>query len=142
MRKGLPGILMMAVTATIIFLAGCSNKDDRTTLRIYYTFSPQVSQYIAGVCKEFEANHPGLKVKAEPVSGNYYTKLQTMMAGGVAPDVIFMQNKSLADYRDRGVLLNLSPYIKDKYDLCDICKLGFEEGGIKEGEVYGIPVTG
>jgi len=31
---------------------------------------------------------------------------------------------------------------KDKYDLGDICRLGFEEGGVKEGEVYGIPVTG
>ncbi|MDD3926094.1 MAG: sugar ABC transporter substrate-binding protein [bacterium] len=112
-------------------------------ITIYYTFSPQVSPYIAGVCKEFEVAHPGIKVKAEPVSGDYYTKLQTMMAGGMTPDVIYMQNKSLADYRDRGVLLNLSPYIeKDKYALEDICKLGFEEGGINEGAVYGIPLTG
>ncbi|MDD3927770.1 MAG: sugar ABC transporter substrate-binding protein, partial [bacterium] len=141
--KVLFGILLPAVAASIIFLAGCNGKDNGNTLRIYYTFSPQVSQYIAGVCKEFESAHPGLKVKAEPVSGSYYTKLQTMMAGGTAPDVIFMQNKSLADYRDRGVLLNLSPYIeKDGYDLGDICRLGFEEGGIKTGEVYGIPVTG
>jgi multiple sugar transport system substrate-binding protein len=142
--KGLSGIILSAaVVVAVLLIAGCNSKEDGVTLKLYYTLSPQVSRYIAGVCKEFEADHPGIKIKAEPISGNYYTKLQTMMAGGVAPDVIYMQNKSLADYRDRGVLLNLSPYIeKDSYDLEDICKLGFEEGGIKEGAVYGIPVTG
>jgi multiple sugar transport system substrate-binding protein len=143
-RKGLSRILLSAVAvAALLLVAGCQGKEDGVTLKLYYTLSPQVSRYITDVCKEFEAANPGIKVKAEPISGNYYTKLQTMMAGGVPPDVIYMQNKSLADYRDRGVLLNLSPYIeKDKYDLEDICKLGFEEGGIKEGAVYGIPVTG
>ncbi|MDD3926448.1 MAG: sugar ABC transporter substrate-binding protein [bacterium] len=142
MFKGLSMILLLIIATPVIFLTGCS-RDNGNTLKIYYTFSPQVSQYIAGVCKEFEAAHPGIKVKAESASGDYYIKLQTMMAGGTAPDVIFMQNKSLADYKDRGVLLNLSPYIeKDGYDLGDICRLGFEEGGIKTGEVYGIPVTG
>lgn len=143
MQRHLSTVCLSVLTVIIILITGCGKPDDRITLKLYYSFSPQVAQYITGICKAYEAEHPGIRVKAEVVTNRYYMKLQTMMAGGTAPDIIYMQNKSLIDYRDRNTLLNLSPYIeRDNFDLSDICRLGFDEGGIKEGEVYGIPVTG
>ncbi|MDD3927829.1 MAG: sugar ABC transporter substrate-binding protein [bacterium] len=143
MQRNLSKVICLILAVGTILMNGCSKPDNRITLKLYYSFSPQVASYIAGVCKNYEAEHPDIRIKPEVGTRNYYMKLQTMMAGGTAPDIIYMQNKSLADYRDRGVLLNLSPYIeRDNYDLSDICKLGFEEGDIKKGEVYGIPVTG
>jgi multiple sugar transport system substrate-binding protein len=138
---------LLSVLSVVFLIAGCGKKQDGAgavkKLEVYYIATPHVAVFYKEVFEKFEQNYPGVKLKLNNIPSNYYMILQTRFAGNTAPDVIYIQNKSLADYTDRGVLLNLKRYIgKDNYDISDICKLGFEEGGITEDKIYGIPVTG
>jgi len=83
---------------------------------------------VDGVKKQieaFEAKHPNIKVKLEVVPwDDYWVKLQTMMAGGTCWDVFWMDTGFyLKDYVDRGVLVDITPYIeKEGIDLSNYPK--------------------
>ncbi|MDD3805822.1 MAG: extracellular solute-binding protein, partial [bacterium] len=148
-RRRIPsvGLFLLALMTCLLTcsLVGCTGRDPgkKIILEVYYDAPLHISDYYLSVFRKFEKDYPYIRIKSERGVANYYAKLQTRMASGTAPDVMYIQNKSLADYRDRGVLLNLKAFInKEKYDLDDIYELGLIEGGISEEQVYGIPVTG
>lgn len=61
--------------------------------------------------KEFEKSHPTIKIKAEILPWtNYWTKLQTTVAGGNAYDIIGMAGGNAAPYYDQGALYDLSTF--------------------------------
>ena len=62
---------------------------------------------------KFEAAHPGVKVKLENVEYNqYFDKLLTQYAAGVAPDVAMLDPGNFQRYSRRGALLPLRPLAK------------------------------
>jgi len=78
----------------------------------YYTFSaaPDHLTEIDQMVQIFEAAHPNIKVKVETASfDDYFTKLQTLIAGGTAPDVFELNYENFVTYADKGLLLDLSP---------------------------------
>ncbi|MEJ2709409.1 MAG: sugar ABC transporter substrate-binding protein [Anaerolineales bacterium] len=83
----------------------------------YYTFSafpsnpndPNHQKELEQMVQLFEDSHPNIKVNI--IKGdwaNYFTKLKTMIMGGVAPDVIEMNPEYFVEYADKGVLLDLN----------------------------------
>jgi multiple sugar transport system substrate-binding protein len=59
--------------------------------------------------KEFEKTHPNIKVKAEILPwANYWSKLQTTVAGGNAYDIVGMAGGQAAPYYSQGALFDLS----------------------------------
>ena len=61
--------------------------------------------------KQFESSHPKIKVKAEILPwANYWTKLQTTVAGGNAYDIVGMAGSQAAPYYDQGALYDLSTF--------------------------------
>jgi multiple sugar transport system substrate-binding protein len=57
----------------------------------------------------FEQTHPGIHVKVIPVAyAQYFTKLQTAVAGGQAPDTFEVDYQDFVTYASRGTLLPLS----------------------------------
>jgi multiple sugar transport system substrate-binding protein len=59
--------------------------------------------------KQFESSHPNIKVKAEILPwANYWSKLQTAVAGGNAYDIVGMAGSQAAPYYDQGALYDLS----------------------------------
>lgn len=80
----------------------------------------------------FEAENPGIKVKAEysDLSG-YFDKLATQVAANDAPDVITLGGAYPAEYANRGALLDLA-------DVSDVLNLGgLDEGTVRNGQVKG-----
>jgi len=78
----------------------------------YYTFSaaPDHLTEIDQMVQIFEAAHPNIKVKVETASfDDYFTKLQTLIAGGTAPDVFELNYENFVTYAAKGLLLDLSP---------------------------------
>lgn len=70
---------------------------------------PAIKMQIA----EFEKLHPDIKVNVQVIPwGQYWTKLQTAVAGGVAPDIFWMNAYNAYDFMARNVLLNLTEYVK------------------------------
>jgi|Deesub1362A_J573_1020465.scaffolds.fasta_scaffold01628_8 multiple sugar transport system substrate-binding protein len=78
----------------------------------YFTFSaaPDHLEHLDQMIKLFEASHPGIKVEVESAPwGEYFTKLQTLIAGGQAPDVFELNYENFVSFAAKGVLLDLSP---------------------------------
>lgn len=88
------------------------------TIRYGVWMSEQIDGIKAQIAA-FEKKYPNIKIKLEHYPwGDYWTKLQTMLAGGDCWDVFTMNAISLPDYAKRGVILEITPLIKrDKVNL-------------------------
>ncbi|MCL5946535.1 MAG: sugar ABC transporter substrate-binding protein [Chloroflexi bacterium] len=77
---------------------------------------------------QFNTAHPSIHVSFAPVTGNYWTAIQTRMAGGDAPDVYYLEPGHVLSLRCRSALLDLSPYVaRDKFSLSDFYSRGITE---------------
>ncbi|MFP5113999.1 ABC transporter substrate-binding protein [Bacillaceae bacterium C204] len=118
-------MLVLSIIALLVFsLVGCSSstnsdKADGKTVINYFSFSatPDHETQLKEMIKAFEAKNPDIKVKIELAAYNdYFTKLQTRIAGGKAPDVFELNYENFVDYASKGTLADLSGYIKDDKD--------------------------
>ncbi len=78
----------------------------------YYTFSaaPDHLEDLDQMIQLFQAEYPNIKVKVETAPFNdYFIKLQTLIAGGTAPDVFELNYENFVTYAEKGLLLDLSP---------------------------------
>lgn len=92
------------------------------------------------IADEFRAANPNITVKMDVSDwDSYWTKLNTLFAGGTPPDVFAMDAPMFLDWQSRGVLLNLQPYIDGTPGFLD----GFYEqplSGYKLADgYYGLP---
>jgi len=81
----------------------------------YFTFSaaPDHLEDLDEMIQIFEQAHPDIKIKVETAAwGDYFTKLQTLIAGGTAPDVFELNYENFVSFAAKGVLLNLDPLAK------------------------------
>jgi len=81
----------------------------------YYTFSaaPDHLKELNQMIEIFQAKYPNITVKVETAPFNdYFTKLQTIIAGGTAPDVFELNYENFVTYADKGLLLDLSPMLQ------------------------------
>ena len=77
----------------------------------YFTFSaaPDHLEDLDQMIQIFEAANPNIKVKVETASwDDYFIKLQTLIAGGAAPDVFELNYENFVSFASKGVLLDLS----------------------------------
>jgi multiple sugar transport system substrate-binding protein len=88
------------------------------------------------VIEAFEAQHPDIKIEVQHAPwGSYFDRLQTQMAGGTAPDVMFLNN--IPSYASRGVLMPLDDLIAaDDFDTGTYLE-GLIDVFSHEGQVYG-----
>lgn len=88
---------------------------------------------------QFNQAHPAIDVSFGPVTGDYWTAIQTRMAGGDAPDVYYLEPGHVVSLRCRDALLNLSPYVaRDTFDLTDFYPAGPAEYTIN-GKLWALP---
>ncbi|WP_100408043.1 ABC transporter substrate-binding protein [Bacillus solitudinis] len=81
----------------------------------YFTFSPgeQHEEDLQKMISAFEAENPNIKINYEMASfDDYFTKLQTRLAGGSAPDTFELNYESFVNYASKDVLLPLDELIK------------------------------
>jgi multiple sugar transport system substrate-binding protein len=89
---------------------------------------------------KFMQENPDIKVNVSFEAWNdYMTKLPTMLAGGVIPDMIHQHMSIVQDYAQRGALLDLKPLMdRDKVKPEDYIPALFDAFSNK-GKTYGIP---
>lgn len=78
----------------------------------YFTFSaaPDHLEDLNEMIQIFEKSHPDIKIKVETAPfSDYFTKLQTLIAGGTAPDVFELNYENFVSFAAKGVLRNLEP---------------------------------
>ncbi|UKS30349.1 sugar ABC transporter substrate-binding protein [Paenibacillus sp. HWE-109] len=88
-------------------------KKDPVTLKfMQYTASGSQEQTLSDMVKAFETANPDVKVKVDIVDyNNYYTKLNTQLASGDAPDVFEVGYENFVSYAAKNTLKDLTPII-------------------------------
>jgi multiple sugar transport system substrate-binding protein len=90
----------------------------------------------------FMQAHPEVKVRIEALAWDgYWEKLQTMIAGGVAPDMFRMDYVYMAVYASKGVPIALDDYVKAEIDTSQFAE-GYEmvfQAYSYEGKQYALP---
>lgn len=78
------------------------------------------------VLKGFEAANPNVKVKLLHIPNDYSTKMNTMISGGTAPDVLFVSDGDFPRWVKQGAFLNINDRVtgseKSNWMICG--KLG------------------
>src|SRR3954469_22876912 len=102
---------------------------------------PQEITNQKAIADAFHAANPAITVDVDVSDWEaYWTKLQTGLAGGAAPDVFAMDGPLFPDYHARDVLLDLKPYVdKDAYDLTQLADQGVKDFTTSDGGQYGLP---
>lgn len=59
----------------------------------------------------FAESHPGVRVIVESITSNYGEKLATSIASGAPPDVFLLDSPDIPAFVDRGLALDLTPYV-------------------------------
>jgi multiple sugar transport system substrate-binding protein len=109
----------------------------------YFTFSaaPDHLEDLDTIVAAFEAEHPNVQIEVQTAAfADYFTSLQTQIAGGSAPDTFELNYENFVTYARSGALLDLSPYVGDTIDPARYYPLALE-GFTDEGTQFGLPAT-
>ena len=134
--------IMAASAAATLLLAGCGSgdgeaaADETVTLTFNWWGNEFLNRQTQEAIDAFEATHPTIKI--DPLPGewsSYWDKLATVTAGGDTPDIIQMDQKYIAEYGGRGVLLDLAA--QDGIDTSKISENDLASGQY-DGKQYGL----
>lgn len=111
----------------------------------YFTFSaaPDHLEDLDQMIQAFEAANPGIQVEVETAPFNeYFTKLQTLIAGGEAPDVFELNFENFVSFAEKGVLLDLSAQseMDGEFDANIYYPRAYEAFN-RNGRQFGLPET-
>ncbi|GIN84901.1 ABC transporter substrate-binding protein [Heyndrickxia sporothermodurans] len=146
-------IASLGITSLLVgsILAGCSNdassdkKDNKTSgdKKVEITLagwgsSPEETDLLEQVLKDFESKHPNIKVKHEVIADQYMDVIKTRLIGGEGPDVFYLDAVEAPALIDTGVVEPLNEYVKDDFDVEDFEK-PLIDAFKKDGKYYGFP---
>ncbi|SFE06315.1 multiple sugar transport system substrate-binding protein [Paenibacillus catalpae] len=108
--------------------------------------APDERKVFEAVLDEFQKANPNIKVKFIHIPNDYTTKMNTMIAGNSAPDVIFTSDGDFPRWVKQGAFLDITQYVEasDKLDLNDMWEGGLNryryDGKITgTGSYYALP---
>lgn len=108
----------------------------------YFTFSaaPDHLDSLDQMIAAFEQSNPNIKVNVETAPfDQYFTKLQTLIAGGTAPDVFELNYENFVSYASKGVLADLTPLASAEAGFTDRFYPRAYEAFNQDGKQYGLP---
>lgn len=99
---------------------------------------PTEQKLLKQILKDFEVQHPAIKVKYEVIADQYMDVIKTRLIGEAAPDVFYLDAFEAPFLMSQNVLEPLDAYINPEFDLAD-----FEETILNsfkyENHIYGLP---
>ncbi|MDD3805649.1 MAG: sugar ABC transporter substrate-binding protein [bacterium] len=114
MKKAAFALLLLGITVSI--LSGCGpGKSDSARTEITFTYGAGVQNNIlySRLIKGFEKANPDIKVKAIEIAPKfYYQKVQTLIAGNTAPDVMWM-GQGFGELVAKGAFMDLDAVFKE-----------------------------
>ncbi|GAB1542194.1 hypothetical protein NUACC21_48680 [Scytonema sp. NUACC21] len=134
--------LFIAIALTAIgcqHLPTASTTPHEVTIKLGgWIASPTEQKLLKEVLREFEVQHPGIKVKHEVINDQYMDVIKTRLVGEAAPDVFYLDAFEAPFLMSQNVLEPLDAYVTPEFDLSD-----FEETLLKsfkyENHIYGLP---
>jgi multiple sugar transport system substrate-binding protein len=132
----------VAFAATLALAAGIAQA--KTTVQ-FYTFTSGGSHQkdLDGLISVFEKQNPDIEIKyvVAPFD-TYFTKLQTDVAAGNAPDVYELNYENFVTFASKGVLRSLTSLIsRDKEKVAELFYPAALNAFKHRGVQYGLPMT-
>jgi len=145
-RQFLLGGLGLAAAATTMGLTGCApgssesggGGGDAGTADLTFAWwgNDVRNKNTTAAIDAYSAANPGVKIAPQPGEwASYWDKLATQVAGNTAPDIIQMDMAYIAEYGNRGALLDLSDVDTSKFvdGTVDSGKINDTMNGINAG---------
>lgn len=148
-RFAVVAVAAAAVAALAGFASGTSPastsaRSAKVTLN-YFTFSaaPDHLKDLQNIISAFEKKYPNIHINVQTASySDYFTKLQTQIASGQAPDTFELNYENSVTYAASGKLLNLSRIAKkDKFFKASVYYPRAYQVFQLKGTQYGLPET-
>ncbi|MBF2016108.1 MAG: ABC transporter substrate-binding protein [Rivularia sp. T60_A2020_040] len=122
-----------------LFLSSASTSSDIVNIKLSGWGASSVEQkLLKQLLKDFELEHPDIKVKYEVINDQYMDVIKTRLIGEAAPDVFYLDVLEAPFLMSQNVLEPLNSYINSEFDLSD-----FEETLLNsfkyENQIYGLP---
>ncbi|MCL5773711.1 MAG: sugar ABC transporter substrate-binding protein [Firmicutes bacterium] len=105
-------IINVYIPAVTIHYLEKYNEDKNKIIITYMQWGdPQEIKIVQKLIGDFEKENPDIKVQIIHAQ-DYYRKLNTMLAGGTPPDVFYVHAQDFYNYVEKGVLLDIQPFIE------------------------------
>jgi multiple sugar transport system substrate-binding protein len=145
MRKPYITLISILILIVSIVLGGCSGSDatakkEDGKVTISFSMWDTLDESKANFITAFEKKHPNIKVKLVNIPEDYSQKINSMIIGGTAPDVILAWEADIHRFAKSGAIDPLDKYIKKtkafKMDdfIPAVSRLNKENG-----KIYGLP---
>ncbi|MFO7173295.1 MAG: sugar ABC transporter substrate-binding protein [Bacillota bacterium] len=115
---------------------------EKVKIRLATWAGAEEAKELQAVIDEINAKSTTFEIVSEPIPADYYTKLQTMIAGNTAPDLFWLSQEYIASYAARGALLDITDRLaQDTRPAANLDDYFPEilESAKYQGRVYGLP---
>ncbi|HLZ59963.1 MAG TPA: extracellular solute-binding protein [Ktedonosporobacter sp.] len=134
------------VGSSVLGLVSCGSTNSgtpgSTPLKLEFWGTTERDKRTRQVISLFEQSHPQVKITSQFTDFNsYWVKLGTEISGGNEPDLLQMDMSYLAQFTQRGLLLDLTKDIPDPINLTDFDQV-LLKGSEANNTVYGVPLGG
>src|SRR2546423_1983104 len=141
----LPILILLLVGAWIALERSPEQTSNAIVLRWVINSQDRDVQFAQAIRARFEAEHPGIRIQF--IKSNEGNKVEAMIAGGDAPDIVDVGFNQLHYYVTAGVLRDLSPFMTqaDRAHLKDYFPITLKpflttlDSQLSTTAVYGLP---
>lgn len=133
---------LVFLMSSFFFFTGCSKTSSKEKISLAVWGTPEELKIITDTIDAWEKRtHPDFKVEIEHIPWeNYLSKLETEVAGGIAPDVIACESTFFPKFIKSDMLEPLSPYIANDKDFnIDKFYKTIVDNFSYKGELYVVP---
>ncbi len=107
-------LIVIIILLFIIFSVFDNNSNNITHIKFSSWGSQSETTILKNLIKEFEINHPNIKVDFIHIPQNYFQKIHLLFASNLESDVIFLNNQYIKLYQKADLLEDLTNYNWDK----------------------------
>lgn len=87
--------------------------EEKATIRITTWAGVEESAELQAVIDEINAVAENFQIVHEPAPDDYYTKIQTALAGGTSADLFWLSQEWIAGFADQGALLEITDNVEN-----------------------------
>ncbi|MBB6284162.1 ABC transporter substrate-binding protein [Geobacillus subterraneus] len=137
--------LISLVFAVLAVLSGCSGSNtasegDDGKVTISFSMWDALDESKTNFISEFEKKYPNIKIKLVNIPEDYSQKINSMLIGGTAPDVILAWEADIQRFAKSGAIEPLDEYIKKTkaFKMEDFIP-AVNQLNKDSGKIYGLP---
>ena len=115
----------------------------RVTISFLARGNPTYIDLLQRMIDFFEEANPNVRVQMQPEAGDFNSKLATLIASGLAPDVAFIDANSFRPFAASGALMNLSDMVAKDRSFDERAYLPWALDSLRyKGDLYALPYDG